>query len=227
MRRRWQLAVFVLVVVAACDRAEDAAAPTPEPPPAATPVPTTVVELPVLADFAVSPPAPDTELTTVEASALEAGEGAVAIFAVERPDVPARCILDARLRLFVEESSGLTSTELAVYPSHVFDAAEKADGERFGYSGALLDARPRAVYQGESGGWTEWDVTGIVTRWVAGDAFPSRGSHAPERGPIVLALRDFDLAAPFATATVASSESAHAPHVTLTSREDCRVRGGA
>lgn len=176
----------------------------------------------MLGDFSVSPAAPGTELTTVSSQTLDVGDGAVALLAVERPTVAARCIVDARLRLYVEESSDLVSTELAVFASHVFDALEKEDGDDFGYSGSLLDVRPRGEYAGEASGWTDWDVTHIVSRWVAGDPFPSRAMRVPRRGPIVLAMRDVDLAEPFATATIASSEAGeYAPHVVVTSRDDC------
>lgn len=181
----------------------------------------TSVELSVLEDFSVMPAASDTELATVAATSLEAGDGSVVVLAVDRPRMPARCIVEARLHLYLEGPSDLVSTELAIYPSHVFDAADKEDGDRFGYAGALLDVRPRGIYAGEASGSTVWDVTEIVTRWVAGRPFPSQAKRVPERGPIVLALRDVDGAEPFATATIASSENTgNAPYVELTG-SDC------
>lgn len=229
MLARWGIAAVALIALAACEGGDGSEATRPRPSqlPATTPVPTTSEQVPVLGDFSVSSAAPGTELTTVSAESLEVGDGAVVVLAVERPAVPARCVVEARLRLFVEESSGLFSTELAVYPSRVFDALEKEDGEDFGQSGSLLDVRPRGDYAGEASGWTDWDVTEIVKRWVAGHPFPSESLRVPERGPIVLAVRDVDLAEPFGTGVVASSEAGdEAPHVVVTSRDDC-VRGRA
>jgi hypothetical protein len=223
---RWAVAAAVLVALAACDGDDGAAAtrPAESAPPL---VAVTTAKLPVLADFAVAPAAPETELSTVSATTLDAGEGSAVLLALGPPSVPGRCIVDARLRLHVEESSGPVPTELAVYPSHVFDALRKEDGEPFGYSGSLLDVRPRGVYAGAGGEWTIWDVTEVVRRWVSGRPFPSQGKAVPERGPVVLALRDVDGAEPFARVTIASSEdSGNAPHVELTSRDDC-VRGRA
>lgn len=177
----------------------------------------------VVADFSVSPARPGTELSTVQARTLQGGRGSAVIFAVARPGVPARCIAGAALRTFVEGSSGEVADELAVYPSHVFDAPEKEDGDAFGYSGSLLDSRPRATTDDTGGGWVEWDVTDVVKLWTGGGAFPSRGMFVPERGPIVLALRDVDLADPFATVRIASADAPESrPHVAVTVRKECR-----
>ncbi len=46
--------------------------------------------------------------------ALRAGAGRVALFAVARPPVPPRCVVAARLRLFLERSSDLGAEEPAV-----------------------------------------------------------------------------------------------------------------
>lgn len=176
----------------------------------------------MVADFSVVPAAPDTELSTVRARRVDAGRARVSIFAIERPPVRARCLVEARLRLYVERSSGPIAEELAVYPSHVFDAASKRDGERFGYSGALLDVRPRATSEGDRSGWREWDVTAIVKRWIGGGAFPSVGHRAPEQGPVVLALRDLDGAPPFAAASVASADApSNRPELVVTRLEGC------
>lgn len=215
---RW-LAGIAVVVAASCDGAGPGAATpaTGRPSP-----PVEIVETRVVADFGVAPAAPHTALSTVRTRMVDAGRGSVAIFAVERPAGPPRCIAEARLRLFLERSSGPVAEELAVYPSHVFDAAAKRDGERFGYSGALLDVRPRATFEDGGSGWSEWDVTPIVKRWIGGGAFPSVGHRAPERGPVVLALRDVDGAAPFATATVASADApTNPPQLVVAAPEGC------
>lgn len=220
MRRKWELAVALLVVTAACE-GDRAVVVRPE-----TPA-TAAIEVPVVADFSVARAIPGETLTTVGSESLRAGRGGVAIFAVERPRVPPRCIVDARLRLFVTDMSGTLAEELAVYPSHVFDAARKTDGERFGYSGSLLDVRPRALYEDGGGGWSEWRVTAIVKRWLSGRPFPSLDKRVPERGPVVLALRDAEGAQPFAEIEVASADSASdVPHMVVSAREGC-VRGRA
>lgn len=216
--------MVMLVVLAACESGGDgsAARRSEPPPPSASEVPLSVHELAVVGDFSVRPAAPDTELSTVSARTLDAGEGSVVVLAIERPGVPGRCIVEALLRLHLEDSSDFVSTELAVYPSHVFDAEDKEDGERFGYSGGLLDVRPRGTHAGATTRWTVWDVADVFRRWVGGSAFPSQGKRAPGRGPVVLALRDVDGEEPFATATISSSESTgNAPHVVLTSNKQC------
>lgn len=220
---RWKrlAAIVLLAVLVACEPNGEEAAPStaPEPP--------RPLELRVVGDFAVDPARPDTEVTNVGAKRLRAGNGSTAFFAVQRPPVPARCIAELRLRLFLHEWPGVGEEELALYPSHVFDAHRKRDGDRFGYSGALLDVRPRAPFEGVVSGWGEWDVTGIAKRWIGGWTFPSQGRRAPERGPIVLALRDTDLVSPSVTATVASTESGHAPEALALVREGCPARGRA
>lgn len=216
----------VLAVLVSCEPAREQGAGPPYPvalgPPAVK-----RVDLDVLADFAVAPALPDTELTTVSARSLRVGDGSVALFAVERPRVPARCLAEVRLRLFAEGWSELASEELAAYPSSVVNAAAKRDGDPYGYSGSLLDVRPRGIFDDVTSGWAEWDVTAIVKGWAAGWPFPSQGRRAPKRGPVVLALRDVDLAEPFATVDVAASESGRGPEVLAFVEEDCPFRGRA
>ena len=224
MGRRWRGAALVLAVLAGCEADRESVAPSPVPSPApATSQPVSETRAAIVADFAVAPAAPGTELSTVSAATLEAGRGSVVLVAAERPRVAVRCMAGARLRMFLHESSDLVTEELGVYPSHVFTAATKRDGEPYGYSGALLDVRPRALYEDAGSGWSEWDVTGIVKRWVGGRPFPSQGLRAPARGPIVLALRDVDGAEPFATATIASVEATkNRPHLVLARLKGCR-----
>lgn len=221
MRRRWGLAVLVVLGGGACEA--DPGAARREPTPAAA----TVVEVPVVADFAVAEPSPDHELTTVRSEWLRAGDGAAAIIAVRRPPTPSRCIADARLRLFVRETSGAVAEELAVYPSHVFNAARKTDGDAYGYAGSLLDVRPRATYEDAGGGWSEWRVTAIVRRWLSGRAFPSLRKTVPERGPVVFALRDVEGAEPLAAIEVTSAEGDEVPHMVVSVLEGCVSRGRA
>lgn len=220
------VAAIVLAALGACEPARERAAPSTPAPDDLT-ASTRRVALEVVADFSVEPAAPGAELTTVEAEALRAGEGSAVVVAVERPKARPGCIADVRLRLFLEEWSDVAADELAVYPSHVFDARRKADGDSFGYSGSLLDVRPRATFEGVAEGWGEWDVTRIVKPWIGGWTFPSRGHRAPARGPVVLALRDAELAEPFATATIASLESARPPRAFAFVEERCPSRGRA
>ncbi len=177
----------------------------------------------VLNDFGVFPAVPDAKLTNVEAPSIEVGKGKVAIFAMKKPEVPASCVIAAQLRLFLQEATERISTELAIYPSHVFNALQKRDGDRFGYSGSALDIRPRATLDEDvTRGWSAWDVTDVVRRWLSRRPFPSTGARVPKRGPIVFTLRDMDGAKPFATATLASSDGAdQAPHLIITQRHDC------
>ena len=227
----WKRAALAAVValLSSCEPAREGAAPAP----AASGDSSNLVagsrrvRLPVRGDFAVAPALPDTELTTVSATKLSVGDGSVGHFAVARPRVRAGCIVEVQLRLFVEGWTELAGEELAVYPSSVVNALHKRDGDRYGYSGSLLDVRPRGIFRGVTSGWAEWDVTAIVKLWSAGGAFPSRGVYVPEHGPVVLALRDVDLAEPFATATVASVESSRPPEVFAFVEESCPPVGRA
>jgi hypothetical protein len=221
----WRQAVAVLVMLASCEPVDEGAAPPDAPDDLVAA--SRRVEIEVLGDFSVAPTLPDSVLTTVRSPVLRVGDGSAAFFALERPRVPARCISDVRLRLFVEEWSALAQEELAIYPSHVFNALEKRDGDRYGYSGALLDVRPRGTLDSFTAGWAEWDVTGIVKRWVGSWTFPSLGRRVPGRGPVVLALRDVDLAEPFARAKIASTESPGRPRAFAFVEEGCPARGRA
>lgn len=220
------VAVFLLLSVA-CEPAREEASPSVPADRSALVPPARRVPVRVLGDFSVDPALPDTRLTTVDSPSLRAGDGSVVVFALRRLRVPARCIVDVRLFVTVEEWHELAGEELALYPSHVVNALTKRDGDRYGYSGSLLDTRPRAAFDGSAAGLASWDVTAIVKRWVGGRAFPSRGVYAPDRGPVVLALRDTDLAEPFATATVASVESPHPPEGFAFVEEDCPLKGRA
>ncbi|HEX2293944.1 MAG TPA: hypothetical protein VHN37_01395 [Actinomycetota bacterium] len=221
------VAAAVLVMLVSCEPAREAAAPVESPEPGEPSVALERVELDVLGDFAVAPALPDTTVDATGSPSMDVGNGSVVILALERPPTPARCLAEVRLRLFLEEWSELAAEELAVYPSHVFDALRKSDGDRFGYSGSLLDVRPRATLDSSATGWSDWDVTAIVKLWTGGGAFPSRGLFVPERGPIVLALRDVDLAPPFANARIASTESGHAPHAVALVKKECPDEGRA
>lgn len=152
------------------------------------------------------------------------GKGQLAIIAIQRPSISADCITAAQLRLQLEQPSDLAAGELAVYPSHVFDAATKRSGERYGYWGSVLDIRPRARLEEAGAGWTHLEVTDIVKRWMGRKPFPSRGLVAPKKGPIVLTLRDVDGAEPFGTATVVSSDArANNPLLIVTHTPACKA----
>lgn len=212
---------LVLALLVSCDAGSERAASSPRPQTSDLERPAGRFRMPVRGDFSVSRAVPDAEVRTVDALELRAGQGSVAFFALGRPPVPGRCLAEVRLRLFLEKWPDLAAQELALYPAQVFDALGKRNGDRFGYSGALLDVRPRATFEGVDAGWGEWDVTRIVKRWTTGSPFPSQGRRAPERGPVVLALRDADLAEPLVAATIASSESAHAPRALAFIEESC------
>lgn len=220
---RWKRVVVALAVLASCERApeETEPLPVPAPEPSVAPVTTRRVELPVLGDFSVSPAMPDTELTTVRSPRLRAGKGSVAFFAVARPRVPVRCIAQVRLGLSVEEWTDSAGEELAVYPSQVVNALRKRNGDSYGYSGSLLDVRPRATFVGHVEGWAEWDVTAIVKRWVGGGVFPSRGLRVPRKAPVVLALRDAEGAEPLVRVAVGSTEAPRPPAVVARVEKEC------
>lgn len=190
-------------------------------PPPSSPSKSRTRTLPVIADFAVRAAYPDARLANVRSPSLAVGRRSAAVVAIRRPAFSARCLTAARFRLYVKRVEG-PSNELAVYPSHVFDAATKRDGDRFGFSGTALDVRPRAIAKFVAGSWAEWDVTRIFRLWIGSRAFPSRGILPPERGPVVLTLRDVDGAAPFAMATILTQESpSNSPYVIVTRRASC------
>lgn len=227
---RWKCVVVALAVLASCEAAPEEAGeqlPVPAPPPSAPPVTTRRVELPVLADFSISPALPDTEVSTVRSPRLRAGKGGVAFFAVARPPVPVKCIAQVRLGLSVEGWTDDAAEELAVYPSQVVNALAKRNGDRFGYSGSLLDVRPRASFVGHVEGWAEWDVTAIVKRWVGSGVFPSRDLRVPRKGPVVLALRDAEGAEPLVRVAVGSTEAPRPPAVVARVEKECPARGRA
>lgn len=179
------------------------------------------VQLPVIHDFRVSPALPAIKLVDVDAPTIQAGYGSVAIIAVRRPSIPARCLVAAQLRLYLKDRSGVAA-ELAIYPSHVFNATEKREGDDFGYSGSALDIRPRATLDEATTGWSQWDVTDIVKLWLRRGAFPSQGASAPKRGPIVLTLRDVDGGEPFGSVTFVSADASdNTPHLIATHKGKC------
>lgn len=215
-RKLLSVAVF-LCLLAGCT--PDSSEPTQ--PEAQAPA-TKSVRVPVIQDFGVASARPETRLSGLKAPSIDVGKEKVAIIAVERPAVSATCITAAQLRLYLESHSDLAAAELAVYPSFVFNAVHKKDGDKYGYSGSALDTRPRATLDEAASGWSEWDVTDIVKRWVGHRPFPSQGSQAPRGAPIVLTLRDVDGAEPFATATVASAEAAkNSPYLVVTHTDTC------
>jgi hypothetical protein len=220
MRRKW-LAVALLVVstAPACDPANgNDSAPRVE----RTRRPTESRSEPVLAAFGVTSAVPDTKLESVDAEAIDVGRGKVGIFAIGRPSVPTRCIVAAQLRLYVEKASEVAEHEVAIYPSLVFDAADKREGSRFGYAGSVLDIRPRATLDEDPVGWSAWDVADILKLWLRGGPFPSMGRRAPRKGPIVLTMRDVDGAEPFGHMSVVSSDaSTNTPRMVVTSERDC------
>jgi hypothetical protein len=166
------------------------------------------------------PVGPDTELAGVTNPTIEVGRGKVAILAIARPNVAPTC-LKAHLQLHVKEASPLAAEQLAIYPSHVFNALEKSEGQPFGYAGTLLDTRPRAMAADLSPGWRTWDVSEIVNLWLSREPFPSQ-ARVPKEGPIVLALRDLDGAKPFGTMTFSSADATdRAPYLSITQSEDC------
>jgi len=178
----------------------------------------------VVHDFEVVGAAPQTRLSDVDAPSVQVGEGKVVILAIERPTITARCITAAQLRLYLQRHSKVAAEELAVYPSLVFNATKKRDGDEYGYSGSALDIRPRATLDEATNGWTEWDVTDMVKRWLGRRPFPSQALQAPRSGPIVLTLRGIDGAKPFATATFASADAADdKPHLVITYTVGCNA----
>ena len=188
---------------------------------------TASMRMPVIHDFGVPGkafgPSSGTRVSD-GAREIPVGRRQTGIFAIRRPSIPASCIKAAQFRLYIEKYEGFISAQLAIYPSHVFNALTKRDGDEFGYAGSVLDIRPRATLDTEVTGWSRWDVTNIVKTWVGRRPFPSQGIVAPRTGPIVLTMRDVDGATPFATATVASLEAAaHAPHLVLSHTKDCRA----
>jgi hypothetical protein len=74
----WRHAAVTLIVLAGCESRDVGPPATTAPPP----IPVTLVELPVGGDFSVSPAAPGTELSTVSAESLDAGDGSVVLFAI-------------------------------------------------------------------------------------------------------------------------------------------------
>lgn len=219
MRRRCMASLMVSVfLVGACELTEGERT-DPQPTPT---IATSSIEARVLNDFGVLPAVPDSKLETVNDPSIDVGKGKVGIFAVERPEIAGRCLVAAQLRLYLQRATERISTELAIYSSHVFNAHTKRAGDRFGYSGSALDIRPRAnLDEDVANGWSAWDVTDIVRRWLSRRPFPSMGLRASKRGPIVFTLRDVDGAGPFARATVASAESGNAPHMIVTHHRDC------
>lgn len=216
-RRLLAVGMTILASLAACTPDASDAPPAE----AAQASETNSVEIPVIHDFGVAGAAPQTTLSGVDAPSIDVGKGKLAILAVERPPISARCITAAQLHLYLQRHSDLAAGELAVYPSHVFNAPEKQDGDQYGYSGSALDIRPRAALDEAVNGWTQWDVTDIVKRWLSRRPFPS-GDRAPRATPVVLTLRDIDLAKPFATATLASMDAPdHAPHLVITHTPQC------
>ena len=209
----------MLLLGTACDPASD---PVPEPREGPQ---TTSYPVDVTADFGVGSASPDELLRTVGAETIQVGRGAAGVIAVERPREKARCVVAAQLRLYLPEASELVASEIAIYPSHVFNAASKRDGERFGYAGTALDSRPRSVLDEVGTGWTGWDVTDIVKLWLRGGPFPSQGGQVPKRGPIVFAIRDVDLARPFAEARFVSADGPRdrRPHMLVATR--CVAQG--
>lgn len=212
--------IVVLAAFAACDDgapgeagANDGSGSTPE---------TATTELAVLHDFQVPGAAPQVRLPPVDEPEIRVGEGSAAIFASKRPKMPAHCLIAAQLRLYLSEASANAAEQLAIYPSHVFNASDKRTGDRFGYVGTALDVRPRSMLAEAHVGWSRWDVTDIVRLWLAREAFPSQGKRAPKKGPIVFTLRDVEGAEPFGSAVVASVETAeNAPHLLVRHQTDC------
>jgi hypothetical protein len=191
-------------------------------PPAEGAQQTKSLEASVIHDFGVTGAAPQTKLTGVDAPSIDVGKGKLAILAVERPPVDAGCITAAQLRLYLQRHSPLAAGELAIYPSHVFNATEKEEGDEYGYSGSALDTRPRTTLDEATKGWTHWDVTDIVKRWLSRRPFPSQAVRVPRAMPIVLTLRDIDGAKPFATATFASADaSENRPYLVIAHTEQC------
>lgn len=182
-------------------------------------------ESPVIHDFGVERFVPDTVLSGVGSPSIEVGKAKAAILAIDRPQISLDCLAAAQLRLYIEDASPDAAGQLAIYPSHVFNAEDKHDGDRYGYVGTSLDNRPRSMAEELAPGWSHWDVTDIVRRWVGQQPFPSQGARAPKHGPIVLALRDVDGAEPFASATVTSADApANKPHLLVTQRSQCGER---
>lgn len=219
MRRKWLAAGLTTLVSLAGCTPDSSEAPSSKGARAST---TKTVEATVIHDFAVAGAAPETRLSGVDARSIDVGEGKLAILAVARPTIDAACITAAQLRLYLQRHLDLAAGELAIYPSHVFNATEKQDGDEYGYSGSALDIRPRATLDEATNGWTQWDVTDIVKRWLSRKPFPSRGLRAPPASPIVLTLRDIDGAEPFATATFASADASdNTPYLLITHTAQC------
>lgn len=229
MKRALGLLCLFVIMLSGCDLFDpgdndpsDTSATPSEPSPTHSPE-TTTDQLHVIADFGFHGrfgPRPDDELSGVTKLSIDIGRGAVALLAVKRPSVPARCIVGAQLRTYVTKVPDIPD-ELALYPSHVFNAASKRDGDEFGYSGSVLDVRPRSTLDEVRRGWNSWDVTDIVKTWLRGGPFPSRALRVPKSGPIVFAFRDVDGAEPFSTATFLSADSNRPPVLIVTHHEGC------
>lgn len=220
MRRKPLALLAVSMILSACvgDGGPGSDSPRADAAPEAR---TESVELPVIHDFEVPGAAPQVELPPTDNPEIRVGEHTAAIFAVERPEVAADCLVAAQLRLYVNDSSANAPEQLAIYASHVFNAHDKKTGQRFGYTGTALDNRPRAMTSDPLSGWSSWDVTDIVRLWIGREPFPSRGKLPPKKGPIVFTLRDTEGAEPFGTAVIASAEAETAPHLVVTHKPDC------
>jgi hypothetical protein len=216
---------LVLLVILACEPTSDVESPTrgvDSPRRVAHSVETETTIQRVVNDFGVSPAVPGTVLARVDSPTIRVGHRDVAILAIDRPRTPRRCIVAAQLRIYTERTRGEVAEELAVYPSLVFDAADKREGDAFGYSGSALDIRPRGSLELDPSGRVASDVTDIVRLWMAGYPFPSRSLRAPKTGPIVFTIRDMEGVPPFATATIVSSDArVNRPELVVTHERDC------
>lgn len=204
--------MFAALSNVACDASPSR--PVPEPEPLAT------RDFAIVNDFAYNVAGRDDTLQGVNDPQISVGGAPWAILAIERPSIDSTCIERADLRLFFTEFSPRRG--LAVYPSHVFSAADKREGDPYGYAGALLDIRPRGLLKPATG-WIDADIGALVRRWLAGRPFPSLGAKAPRSGEIVVAIRETTNAAPYADATFASSDGDidHQPHLRISYDEGC------
>lgn len=203
-------ALVLVIGLSACESTHDVAPERPD---------TVSERLSVVADFRVPSFSGERSLRSVSAPEIAAGRRATAIIAIQRPRVDARCLVAAQLRLYITHATEAAADGLAIYPSHVFDATSKRNGDAFGYAGTLLDIRPRAVADElVEGGWSHWDITDIVRLWLKGGPFPSQGAPVPGTGPVVLSLRDKE--GPYERSSFTSIEGRtdRRPHVVLTHR---------
>lgn len=107
---------------------------------------------------------------------------AILRFAIESSS---RCVAHASLRVtFVRRPTG--EVPLAVYP--IEPASLPAAEGDMPFEGALLDSRPRGVFE-FAGRIGTADVTDLVRTWLAGGPFPSTGRRVAATSQLAIAVQ--------------------------------------